>query len=68
MKKSASIISAALLVFGLAAGSMAADAPKTTADAGAASSDAPKAHKHKTSHKSARKKAKKAAKADSAAK
>ena len=55
MMKSGSLISAAVLVFGLSAGSMAVALPQSaapTADAGAAASDAPKAtHKHKSSHK-----------------
>jgi len=60
MIKSASLISAALLVFGLAAGSMTADVARAAAptadDAGARASDAPKAtHKHKSSHKSSHK-------------
>jgi hypothetical protein len=49
MKKSATLISTALLAFGLAAASMAADAPKTGTPA-AADSSAPatstKSHKH----------------------
>ncbi len=62
MIKSASLIGAALLVFGLAAGSMAADAPKSAAPmaADASSSDAPKAaHKHKAKKSKKAKKAKK---------
>jgi hypothetical protein len=54
MIKSASLIGSALLVFGLAAGSMAADMPKsaapTAADTGAGATDTakPTTHKHKT--------------------
>jgi hypothetical protein len=50
MMKSASLISAALLVFGLSAGAMAADSGP--------GSDAPKAahaHKHKSAHRSSHK-------------
>jgi hypothetical protein len=53
MIKSASLIGSALLVFGLAAGSMAADMPKfaapTAADAGAPAAASAKCatHKHK---------------------
>jgi hypothetical protein len=70
MIKSASLITAALLVFGLAAGSMAADMPKSAApmaaDPAPATSDAPKpTHKHK-SHKA--KKAKKTTNTASTAK
>jgi hypothetical protein len=68
MIKSASLIGSALLVFGLAAGSMAADMPKsaapTAADAGAPTTDTakPATHKHKTKRAArANKKAKKAA-------
>jgi anti-sigma factor RsiW len=63
MIKSASLISAALLVFGLASGSMAADAPKSAVPMAAdtaSSSDAPKAtHKHKAKKSKKAKKAKK---------
>ena len=52
MKKSATLISTALLTFGLAAASMAADAPKSGTPAAADSSaPAPKAKAHKTSTK-----------------
>ena len=54
MKKSATLISTALLAFGLAAASMAADAPKTGTPA-AADSSAPatstKSHKHTAAKK-----------------
>ncbi len=54
MKKSATLITTALLTFGLAAASMAADAPKSGTPA-AADSSAPasssKSHKHSTSKK-----------------
>ncbi len=57
MIKSASLISAALLVFGLAAGSCMAQSAPTGASAAAPTTDAPKAHKHKTAHsKKAKKK------------
>jgi hypothetical protein len=63
MLKSVSLITAALLVFGLSAGSMAADLPTSAAPmaADAPASDAPAktTHKHKSSHKS--KKSKKTA-------
>lgn len=58
MKKSATLITTALLTFGLAAASMAADAPKTGTPA-AADSSAPapkaktKAHKPSSKHKKA---------------
>jgi hypothetical protein len=52
MIKSGSLITAAILVFGLSAGSIALPQSAAAADVGAASSDAPKAtHKHKSSHK-----------------
>jgi hypothetical protein len=52
MKKSATLISTALLTFGLAAASMAADAPKAGTPAAADSSTpAPKAKTHKASSK-----------------
>jgi hypothetical protein len=72
MIKSASLIGSALLVFGLAAGSMAADMPKSAApmaaDAGAPTTDTAKpVRKHKTRRAArANKKAKKAAAADTA--
>jgi hypothetical protein len=48
MKKSATLITTALLTFGLAAASMAADAPKSGTPAAADSSaPAPKAKSHK---------------------
>jgi hypothetical protein len=50
MKKSATLITTALLTFGLAAASMAADAPKTGTPA-AADSTAPAAKSHKHSSK-----------------
>ncbi len=54
MIKSASLLSAALLVFGLAAGDISNSA--LAADVGAPGSDAPKAvHKHKSSHRSSHK-------------
>jgi hypothetical protein len=50
MKKSATLITTALLTFGLAAASMAADAPKSGTPAAADSSaPAPKAKSHKAS-------------------
>jgi hypothetical protein len=50
MKKSATLITTALLTFGLAAASMAADAPKSGTPAAADSSaPAPKAKSHKSS-------------------
>jgi hypothetical protein len=56
MIKSGSLIGAAILVFGLCAGSIALPQSAVAADAGAASSDAPKAtHKHKSSHKKSKK-------------
>jgi hypothetical protein len=61
MKKSATLISTALLAFGLAAASMAADAPKTGTPA-AADSSAPA-----TSTKSAKHTSKKHKKASTAA-
>jgi hypothetical protein len=51
MKKSATLITTALLTFGLAAASMAADAPKTGTPAAADSTPAPKAKTHKASSK-----------------
>ncbi|HEX3398516.1 MAG TPA: hypothetical protein VHS76_17550 [Steroidobacteraceae bacterium] len=54
MKKSATLITTALLTFGLAAASMAADAPKSGTPAAADSSapaPAAKSHKHSTSKK-----------------
>ena len=52
MKKSATLITTALLSFGLAAASMAADAPKSGTPAAADSSaPAPKAKTHKASSK-----------------
>ena len=65
MKKSATLITTALLTFGLAAASMAADAPKSGTPA-AADSSAP-APKTKT-HKASSKKHKKATSASTAAK
>jgi hypothetical protein len=58
MNKSASLITAAVLAFGLTAGAMAADMPKsaapTAADQPAPSTDAPKTKaKHKKHKKSA---------------
>jgi hypothetical protein len=57
MKKSATLITTALLTFGLAAASMAADAPKTGTPAAADSTPAPKAktksHKASSKHKKA---------------
>ena len=67
MKKSATLITTALLTFGLAAASMAADAPKSGTPAAADSSTAaPKAKTHKAS--SSTKKHKKATTASSATK
>jgi hypothetical protein len=52
MKKSATLITTVMLTFGLAAASMAADAPKTGTPAAADSSaPAPKAKTHKASSK-----------------
>jgi hypothetical protein len=52
MKKSATLITTALLTFGLAAASMAADAPKSGATAdSAASAPAAKSKKHSTAKK-----------------
>ena len=52
MKKSATLITTALLTFGFAAASMAADAPKAGTPAAADSSTpAPKAKTHKASSK-----------------
>jgi hypothetical protein len=65
MKKSATLITTVLLTFGLAAASMAADAPKSGTPA-AADSTAP-APKAKT-HKSSTKKHKKATSASTATK
>jgi hypothetical protein len=57
MKKSATLITTALLTFGLAAASMAADAPKSGTPAAADSTPAPKAktksHKASSKHKKA---------------
>ena len=71
MIKFGSLMSAAILVFGLSAGSMAAAVPQSaapaagagapTADAGAAASNTPKAHRHKSAHKVRSKTAKKTA-------
>jgi ABC-type phosphate transport system substrate-binding protein len=58
MKKSATLITTALLTFGLAAASMAADAPKSGTPAAADSSaPAPKAKSHKASTSKKHKKA-----------
>jgi hypothetical protein len=52
MKKSATLITTALLTFGFAAASMAADAPKSGATADSATSaPAAKSKKHSTSKK-----------------
>ena len=52
MKKSATLMTTVLLTFGLAAASMAADAPKSGTPAAADSSaPAPKAKSHQTSSK-----------------
>jgi hypothetical protein len=52
MKKSATLITTALLTFGFAAASMAADAPKSGATADSATSaPAAKAKKHSTAKK-----------------
>ena len=53
MLKTGTLISAAVLSFGLVAGVMAADAPKTDASAAApaATTDAPKPKKHHKHHK-----------------
>ena len=52
MKKSATLITTALLTFGFAAASMAADAPKSGAAADSSTSaPAPKAKKHSTAKK-----------------
>jgi hypothetical protein len=54
MKKSATLITTALLTFGFAAASMAADMPKTAAPTAAdtaAPAPAPKAHKKSTAKK-----------------
>jgi hypothetical protein len=60
MKKSATLISTALLTFGLAAASMAADAPKSgtpaAADSAAPASSA-KSHKHSSTSKKHKKSA-----------
>jgi hypothetical protein len=63
MKKSATLITTALLTFGFAAASMAADAPKSGATADSATSAPAKSKKH-----SASKKHKKAATAPSTTK
>jgi hypothetical protein len=53
MKKSATLITTALLTFGFAAASMAADAPKSGATAADSTTSAPaaKAKKHSTAKK-----------------
>jgi hypothetical protein len=51
MKKSATLISTALLTFGLAAASMAADVPKSGTPAADSSAPAPSAKSHKHSSK-----------------
>jgi hypothetical protein len=51
MKKSATLITTALLTFGFAAASMAADAPKSGATDSATSAPAAKTKKHSTTAK-----------------
>jgi len=51
MKKSATLITTALLTFGFAAASMAADAPKSGATADTATSAPAKTKKHSTTAK-----------------
>ncbi len=51
MKKSATLITTALLTLGFAAASMAADAPKSGATADSATSAPAKAKKHSTAKK-----------------
>ena len=55
MKKSATLITTALLTFGFAAASMAADAPAGTPAAAGASAPAAKTHKHTSGKKHSKK-------------
>ena len=51
MKKSATLITTALLTFGFAAASMAADAPKAAGADSSSASSTTKAHKHSAAKK-----------------